>query len=52
LLREIEGVIDVDVDIEANTAIIKYDASKTSVDNIIKELNEWDYDVEGVEMLR
>jgi len=52
LLRNIEGVIEVDVDIEATTATIEYDSSKTSVDHIIKVLNEWDYDVEGVEMLR
>ena len=49
LLRELEGVSDVDVDIDETITTVWYDAAKTSLKEIIKTLTEWDFDVEGVE---
>jgi copper chaperone CopZ len=49
LLRGIEGVSSVDVDIEKTTADIKYDASKTSIKSIKEIMKAGDYPVTAVE---
>lgn len=52
LLREIEGVTEVDIDIENTTADISYDPSKTSLESIREIMKAGDYPVTGVEDLK
>jgi len=49
ILRGIEGVSEVDVDIEETTAVIKYDPSKTTIENIKRIMKAGDYPVTGVD---
>lgn len=51
LLRDIEGVSFVEVDIDETTAIIKYDASRVTMEQIKEVMKSGDYPVTGVEEL-
>jgi copper chaperone CopZ len=52
LLRGIEGVTEVDVDIESTTADIIHDPSKTSIESIKEIMKAGGYPVTAVEVLK
>lgn len=51
LLRDIKGVSFVEVDIDETTAIIKYDASIVTIEQIKEVMKAGDYPVTAVEEL-
>ena len=51
LLRGVEGVSDVEVDIDKGTATVTYDAGRTGVGEMKKALDTKLFEVTGVEEL-